>query len=74
VNVRIGGFTVDFLWRDERLIVETDAYAAHRGRQAFEEDHARELALHADGYRLRRVTDRQVRQQPDAVAGSLRAP
>ena len=68
VNVRIGDFTVDFLWREERLIVETDGYAAHRGRQAFEDDHARELALHADGYRLRRFTDRQVRRQPDAVA------
>jgi very-short-patch-repair endonuclease len=68
VNVRVGSFTVDFLWREERLIVETDGYAAHRGRQAFEDDHARELALHADGYRLRRFTDRQVRRQPDAVA------
>ena len=64
MNVRIG----DFLWREERLIVETDGYAAHRGRQAFEDDHTRELALHADGYRLRRFTDRQVRRQPDAVA------
>ena len=68
VNVRVGDFTVDFLWREERLIVETDGYAAHRGRQAFEDDHARELALHADGYRLRRFTDRQVRRQPGAVA------
>jgi hypothetical protein len=24
--------------------------------------------MHADGYRLRRFTDRQVRRQPDAVA------
>ena len=68
MNVRIGDFTVDFLWREERLIVETDGYAAHRGRQAFEDDHARELALHADGYRLRRFTDRRVRRQPGAVA------
>ena len=68
MNVRIGDFIVDFLWREERLIVETDGYAAHRGRQAFEDDHTRELALHADGYRPRRFTDRQVRRQPDAVA------
>jgi very-short-patch-repair endonuclease len=67
VNARIGDFTVDFLWREERLIVETDGYAAHRGRQAFEDDPAHELALHADGYRLRRFTDRQVRRQPEAV-------
>jgi predicted transcriptional regulator of viral defense system len=36
VNVRVAGFTVDFLWRAERLAVETDGYRAHRGRQAFE--------------------------------------
>ena len=68
MNVRIGDFTVHCRWREERLIVETDGYAAHRGRQAFEDDHTRELALHADGYRLRRFTDRQVRRQTDAVA------
>lgn len=48
VNARIDDFIVDFLWREKRLIVETDGYAAHRGRQAFEDDHTRELALHAD--------------------------
>src|ERR671922_12174 len=45
VNVRVAGFTVDFLWRAERLAVETDGYGAHRGRQAFEDDRERELAL-----------------------------
>jgi hypothetical protein len=27
-NVRVGRFTVDFLWRDQGLVVETDGYAA----------------------------------------------
>jgi very-short-patch-repair endonuclease len=71
VNVEIGRFTVDFVWRRERLAVETDGYAAHRGRQAFEDDHARELELHALGYRLRRFTDRQVERQPRAVARTV---
>jgi hypothetical protein len=38
VNVRIDGFTVDFLWRQQRLVVETDGYRYHRGSVAFEAD------------------------------------
>jgi len=71
VNVPIGPYTVDFLWREQRLIVETDGYAAHRGRQAFEDDHARELYLHNRRYRLRRFTDRQVQRQARDVAAAI---
>jgi very-short-patch-repair endonuclease len=73
VNVRIAGFTVDFLWRAERLAVETDGYRAHRGRQAFEDDRERELALGMLGIRLRRFTNRQVHRQPARVAAAVRA-
>jgi hypothetical protein len=34
VNVMVGPFEVDFLWRRGRLVVETDGYDAHRGRVA----------------------------------------
>jgi very-short-patch-repair endonuclease len=73
VNVRVGGFTVDFLWRDQRLAVETDGYRAHRGRQAFEDDRERELALGMLGIRLRRFTDRQVHSRAGHVAAAVRA-
>jgi very-short-patch-repair endonuclease len=63
VNARIGRYTVDFLWPEQRLVVETDGYVAHRGKQAFEDDRARELDLHALGYRVRRFTYRQVRDR-----------
>jgi len=72
-NVRIGRFTVDFLWRRQRLVVETDAWSTHRGSQAFEDDHERDLELVAWGYRVRRFTRRQVEEQPQAVASSVRA-
>lgn len=36
VNMQIGAMAVDFCWVEARLIVETDGYRAHRGRQAFE--------------------------------------
>ena len=37
--------TVDFLWRDQRLIVEIDGYIYHRGRQAMRDDNDRDLEL-----------------------------
>ena len=72
-NQRIGPYRVDFLWRSRRLVVETDGYAAHRGRQAFEDDRRRELYLHARGFRLRRFTYAQVTGEPAAVGASVRA-
>jgi very-short-patch-repair endonuclease len=73
VNVRVGRFTVDFLWREQRLAVETDGYRAHRGRQAFEDDRERELVLGMLGIRLRRFTDRQVHSRAAQVAAAVRA-
>jgi very-short-patch-repair endonuclease len=62
---------VDFLWREQRLAVETDGYAAHRGRQAFLDDRARELTLAANGLRLRRFSDDQIEYQASAVAAAI---
>jgi very-short-patch-repair endonuclease len=72
VNVRVGGWTVDFLWRRERLVVETDGYGAHRGRAAFEADHGRDLDLRRRGLEVRRFTYRQVHDAPATVAADLR--
>ena len=73
VNARICSLEVDFLWRDRRLIVETDGYRYHRGRAAFEDDHARDLRLRALGYDVVRLTYRQVMDEPGEVASVLRA-
>jgi very-short-patch-repair endonuclease len=72
INVRVGPYEVDFLWRAERLIVETDGYRYHRGSQAFEDDHARDLELHTHGYVLRSFTHHQVTKHPERVAASVR--
>lgn len=56
VNTRIGRFEVDFLWPNERLVVEVDGYAYHSHRRAFERDRARDAALAAAGYTVLRVT------------------
>jgi very-short-patch-repair endonuclease len=73
VNVRIGRWTVDFLWRAERLAVETDSYRYHRGRVAFQDDHARELDLRARGFAVLRFDERQIEEEPDRVAADLAA-
>jgi very-short-patch-repair endonuclease len=72
VNVRVGPHLVDFLWRDRSLIVETDGYQYHRGRQAFENDRARDLEFRARGFEVVRLSARQVFEQPERVADALR--
>lgn len=67
VNERLGPFTVDFLWRAERLIVEIDGYEFHRGRGTFESDRARDAALKAAGWEVVRFTWIQLRDQPELV-------
>jgi very-short-patch-repair endonuclease len=73
VNVKVGPLTVDFLWRDRRVVVETDGYRAHRGHQAFEDDRDRDLRLRALGYEVVRLSYRQVSEEPRRVAVALRA-
>jgi len=73
VNVRIGRWTVDFLWRAERLAVETDSWLYHRGSVAFEDDHARDLDLRARGYATRRFTASQLYGEPERVVADVAA-
>ena len=70
-NVRVGHHEVDFLWPDERLIVEVDGFAFHSSRAAFERDRAKDRALHAAGYVVLRITWRQLVDEPEAVVAAL---
>lgn len=72
VNVRIGPWTVDFLWRAGRIAVETDFYGYHRGRVAFQEDRARDLALRRHGFAVHRFSEEQIDDRPAEVAADLR--
>ncbi len=72
VNVKVGRFTVDFLWRAERVAVETDFYDYHRGRVAFRDDRARDLELRRRGFSVSRYSEELVNEQPAAVAADLR--
>jgi very-short-patch-repair endonuclease len=62
----------DFMWRSVLLIVELDGYETHGTRAAFESDRARDRALQAAGWRVVRVTWRQLQERPAAVVAELR--
>ena len=70
-NVRVNGCEVDFLWRAQRLIVETDGYGAHSHEGAFERDRRRDQTHVAAGYRVIRVTWRQLQREPLTVIASI---
>jgi len=56
VNARVAGYEVDFLWREQCLVVETDGAATHLTRTAFERDRHRDADLTVAGYRVVRFT------------------
>jgi very-short-patch-repair endonuclease len=68
VNVRVGPYLVDFHWRRRKLVVETDGYAAHRGRAAFQDDRGRDLDLRVRGFDVIRLAEQQVNDEPRQVA------
>jgi very-short-patch-repair endonuclease len=73
VNVRIGPYEVDFLWRAERVIVETDGAATHVTPQAFENDRHRDADLATLSYDVLRFTWRQVLSEPALVLRAVEA-
>jgi len=73
-DVSVAGrfFSVDCLWRRERLIVELDGLATHGTRQAFENDRERDRLLMVDGWRVMRITWRQLCNKQVSIASDLR--
>lgn len=72
IEVGPRAFEVDFSWPAQRLIVELDGHAFHRGRQAFESDRDRDRVLQAAGWRVVRITWRQLHDEPTLIARDLR--
>ena len=71
-NVRLAGLEVDALWPEQRLVVEVDGYAFHGTRAAFERDRRRDARLLLAGYRVIRLTWRQLTRERRAVIALLR--
>ena len=75
VNTRIEAdgttYEVDFLWRAQRLVVETDGWGPHHTRDTFEADRRRDAALLVAGLQVVRFTWRQVSREPSTVASTV---
>jgi Protein of unknown function (DUF559) len=63
---------VDLLWERERLVVEADSRRHHGIEIAFDRDHLRDRELTVAGYRVLRVTWREVEKEAPAVLAVIR--
>lgn len=79
-KLRAGGrtFEVDFLWREQGVVVETDGGAFHSNPMAQKRDAERNQILARAGFRVPRVGWEQLRDEPDRtiaeIGNLLRAP
>ena len=71
--MQLHGYEVDLLWREQRLVVEIDGYAFHSSRRSFERDRRKDQHLQTHGYRVIRITWRQLTDEPEAVVAALAA-
>jgi hypothetical protein len=73
VNAVVEGWTVDMLWRSERVIVELDGRDNHSSPGQMERDRRKDLQLRAAGYVVVRYTWAQLIFETSAVLADLRA-
>ncbi len=73
VNTIVEGFEVDAAWPAHNLVAELDSYTFHRTRQAFERDRARDRRLQASGWRVIRITWRQLHEDAATLERELSA-
>lgn len=71
-NVSILDHEVDAYWPSHRLAVEMDSWEYHGNRTAFESDRARDAAMQAAGYRVLRLTHRQLETEAPRITTQLR--
>lgn len=70
-NTKLWGYTVDAVWREQRVVVEVDGHRGHRTPAQLESDHQRDLVLRRNGYLVLRYTWRQVTRRAGEVAADL---
>jgi very-short-patch-repair endonuclease len=71
VNQSLGRYVPDFMWREERLIVELDSYGFHGGPGSFHNDHEKDLFYRDEGFDVLRPTRNHVVHQPARVLVSV---
>jgi hypothetical protein len=70
-NVEVAGHTVDFFFRDHRLVVETDGWHDHQTKRAFEDDRRRDVDYAKLGLKHVRLTHERIHAEAADVAGDL---
>jgi hypothetical protein len=73
VNLRIGPWTPDFLWPEQRVIVETDGYEFHRTAAAKRRDAAKDEFFRGEGFTVIRLTWADVTERPAQAAARILA-
>jgi Protein of unknown function (DUF559) len=68
-----GAIRGDFVWRAERIIVETDGRQFHGTRQAFERDRRRDQRTMVARWQPVRTTRRQLERSPEEVVETVLA-
>ena len=66
-NVKFGRFEADFVWREQRVIVELDSATYHSGPGVFQRDREKGLVFRSAGYDVLRPTRRHVIEEPARV-------
>ena len=71
MNVVVGPYRVDFVWREARVIVEIDGGDWHALRPSRERDSRRDSDLRSAGWKVERFTDRELVDEPHGVVARL---
>jgi very-short-patch-repair endonuclease len=71
VEIANGRIEVDFLWPEQRFVVEADSRDFHGTAIAFERDRWRDRELLRAGYTTLRITFQQAEREPAAIADTI---
>jgi very-short-patch-repair endonuclease len=71
VEIAEGRIEVDFLWPEDRFVVEADSRDFHGTAVAFERDRWRDRELMRAGYSTLRVTHREAETEAEAVVDTI---
>lgn len=72
VNVLVEGHLVDFLWSEQKVVVETDSWGHHGDRPTFEKDRQTDVDLISAGYEVHRATYKMLDRNPDPILNNVR--
>jgi very-short-patch-repair endonuclease len=71
VNVKLRGWTADFLWRAHGLVVETDGYGNHHTPAQVDRDRRMDLSFRRGGLTVNRYSSQQVEEDGETVIADV---